>query len=148
MQSLSIKTPLLSVLYIVSLFIVLTLMDFGLAWFLDNLLFPLLNWFNSRALFWKWLIVILGGFSVFIWFLQLFQHFSVFINIFLSRYFPTNTFTFIAGGLLCLLNIIANVMALWNAMPGMNVWLVLEFIILVIFLVFLNFSFLIKGKAQ
>jgi len=59
------KIALLSALYLITAVVLIFLLDLGLEWLLNNVIFSVLDWFNRLTLFFKILLLLLGGGSLF-----------------------------------------------------------------------------------
>ncbi len=60
-SAITLKSVLLSVLYVILLIVVLDLLNTAIIYFFDELVFPTLNWFNHKALWIKVGVIFFGG---------------------------------------------------------------------------------------
>jgi len=59
------KIALLSALYFILAVILLLILDIALAWFFNNVVFNIFDWFNRINIFWKITILFIGGWALF-----------------------------------------------------------------------------------
>src|SRR6266542_4127262 len=86
------RIAVLSVAYFIIAVILLLLVDIGVYYFLNDFVFTILNWFNGLNIFFKLLILFLGGLTVFIFVLQLTQRISSLIGGTIFYRLPQNLF--------------------------------------------------------
>ncbi len=128
------RIAVLSVAYFIIAVILLLLVDIGVYYFLNDFVFTILNWFNGLNIFFKLLILFLGGLTVFIFVLQLTQRISSLIGGTIFDRLPQNLFTIVSTFIISIANAIFNIIWLWRIPSHYDFWIVLELIILSFFL--------------
>jgi len=108
--------------------------DLGVYYFLGDFVFTILNWFNGLNIFFKLLILFLGGLTIFIFILQLTQRISSLIGGVIFDRLPQNLFTILSTFIISIANAVLNIIWLWRIPDHFNFWIVLELIILSFFL--------------
>ncbi len=128
------RIAFLSTLYFIIAVILLLLVDLGVYYFLGDFVFTILNWFNGLNIFFKLLILFLGGLTIFIFILQLTQRISSLIGGVIFDRLPQNLFTILSTFIISIANAVLNIIWLWRIPDHFNFWIVLELIILSFFL--------------
>ena len=124
------KIALLSALYLIVAIIFIVLLDFGLEWLLENVIFSVLDWFNGLNFFWKILILFLGGGSLFWALLEMTGRISTLLGGVVFNKLPQNLFTVIAPFILAIANAVWYIILLWKIPEHYNFWIVCELILL------------------
>ena len=133
-----IKSALSIVLLIICLFVI----NYLLGLLLDHVIFKALEWFNSQSTFVIILIMLLGGFMIFMTLLQVSGIVSGIMGAFLGKYFIQNGVVLVISMLLIFLNTGYTIYQLWYLFPDFNFLLGLEFFILCIYIFTINWSLL------
>lgn len=128
------KEAMLSALYFVIAVVLLVLLDFGLDWLLDNVVFNILNWFNRLTLFFKIFVFLIGGFTLFISLLQITGRMTTLLGGLIFNKLPQNLFTVIAPFVLAIANAVYCIIILWKVPAHYNFWIVVELIIISVFI--------------
>lgn len=128
------KIALLSALYLIVAIIFIVLLDFGLEWLLENVIFSVLDWFNGLSFFWKILIIFLGGGSLFWALLEMTGRISTLLGGLVFNKLPQNLFTVIAPFILAIANAVWYIIILWKIPEHYNFWIVIELIFLSVFI--------------
>ena len=128
------QTAVMSIAYVLIAIAILAIMDFGLYYLLNNLLFKWLNWFNGQS----WLIMVLvfvfGVVLIFSAVTQLFSAIGGIIGNLIFSHFPMNMFTVIASSIVGIGNSIFCIIKLWTAAKHYSFVVVLELIYLSAFI--------------
>ena len=128
------KNVFLSILYLLISIVLLFLLDLGLDWFIGNIVFSVLDWFNHLNIFFKILVLILGGGSLFMALLELTGRLSTLLGGLIFNKFPQNLFTVIAPFVLSIVNSIWYIVLLWKVPEHYNFWIVFELIFISVFI--------------
>ena len=138
-KSITIREIFLSFVYLVVVFILMLGINFLISWLFEKVLFDILDWFNKKHFLFKFIILIFGGWAIF----SLILNFAIIPTSIITKYtikvFPINLFTLISGFLIATANVIICITQLWQAIPFWNIWFILEFLILSIFIITLSF---------
>jgi hypothetical protein len=145
-KSLTPKTALLSAVYVILLLVFITLLNIGLAWLFNNVIFDILNWFNKKGLFLKLILLCLGGVSLFYLILQLFSFIPIMLGILAGTFFPFNIFTVVSGAIISISNAIWLTIELWKIPSDYSFWIVIELLILTGFIFSINWAFIPQPK--
>lgn len=129
-NSLTPKIALLSAIYLIIAVVLIFLLDLGLEWLFENLIFSVLDWFNSLKLFFKIIILFFGGSSLFWALLVMTGRISTLLGGLIFNKFPQNLFTVIAPFVLAIANAIWYIIILWKIPEHYNFWIVCELILL------------------
>ena len=124
------KIVLLSALYLIIAVILIFLLDLGLEWLLNNVIFSVLDWFNKLTLFFKILLLLIGGGSLFWALLEMTGKISTLLGGLIFNKLPQNLFTVIAPFILAIANAIWYIIILWKIPEHYNFWIVCELIFL------------------
>lgn len=141
------KGKLLSVLYIILLLVILDALNIGLMWVFNNLIFSVLNWFNRLNIIFKFLLLFVGGYSLFIWGLSILTWPSVILGRLSGNYFPLNLFTMLSSSLITLANAVYFIIQIWRVVKSYNFWSIIELLILSYIVLWINYS-LVINKAE
>lgn len=141
------KVAFQSALYFILTVILLLIMDLGLDWFLKNVLFRLMSWFNHLSFFWKVVLFVLGGGTLLFSFLNLVSKITTLLGGLIFNKFPRNMFNIIAPAILAIANASFFIYTIWSAQEHFNFWIVLELILVSIFIWSLS-AIVIPAKAQ
>lgn len=128
------KIALLSALYLIVAIILIILLDFGLDWLLVNVIFSVLDWFNALSFFWKILILVFGGGSLFWALLAMTARISTLLGGLVFNKLPQNLFTMIAPFILAIANAVWYIILLWKIPEHYSFWIVCELIFLSVFI--------------
>jgi len=128
MPAITSKTVILSIVYFFLVIIVLLLMDVALGYFLQYVLFKVLDWFNGLSLFFKISLLFIGGSVILAILTSLFRGFATAISHLVFKFFPVNGFTLISSLILCVMNTILNIIGIWRMAPYYDFWIVVELI--------------------
>jgi hypothetical protein len=90
----------------------------------------------------------MGVWMVFLSVVYLFSILSAFIGIVLQYAFPLNRFTIISSIVLITANSLLMVRILWFAIPKFNFWTTIEFIIIMIFFISLNITYIRRDVKE
>jgi len=107
----------------------LFLMNIGLYYFLDNVVFGILNWYNSQSLFLK-IILLFGAGSLFTVFLSITQRLSTLLGGLIFNKLPFNWFTMVSTFIIAIGNAIWNIYKLWQIPTHYDFWIVIELLTL------------------
>lgn len=127
------RVVFLSILYFLLAAVILVLLDIGLLYFFDYLVFPALNWFNAQSLAWKILLLLICS-MVFIAFLQVVSRIFTLIGGLVFNLLPQNQFTVYGSMALAFANTIFCLYHLWTHPERYTGWVVIELIILSTFI--------------
>jgi len=128
------KIALLSALYLIVAIIFIVILDFGLEWLLENVIFSVLDWFNRLSIFWKIFILFLGGGSLFWALLEMTGRISTLLGGLVFNKLPQNLFTVIAPFILSIANAVWYIIILWKIPEHYSFWIVVELIFLSVFI--------------
>jgi hypothetical protein len=126
MSPITLKTAVLSIIYFLLVIIVLLLMDVALGYFLQYVLFKVLDWFNGISLFFKISLLFIGGTAILAILTSLFRGFATGISHIMFKFFPVNAFTSISSLTLCIINTASNIIGIWRMAPYYDFWIVVE----------------------
>ena len=124
------KVILLSIVYFIIAVFFILLVDLGLYFFFHKVVFNLLDWFNGLSFFFKLLLIIVGGTSLFSIILNLTSTLSSMVGGLIFNRLPLNWFTMISTFLLAIGNAAINIIWLWKIPEHYNLWIICELIIL------------------
>lgn len=137
-----------SVIYLSVLIIAFVLLDLALIYLGNNFIFDMLNWFNRKKLVWKILILVVGGYVIFVFSLNVFQiGVAVLGQIFFSRFKISTEVLFVAM-LLAIINAIIGIVVLWKSANTYNFWSIIELLILSLFIWSLNFTLILRNDKK
>jgi hypothetical protein len=142
------KNALLSIAYVFVLFITLMLMNISLVWFLNNILFEMLDWFFGLRLWIQILALVFGGFLVFrvaVTVYEVLVRISVGI---VFSFFPANWFTVAISIVFCLLNAGSLIYTFWSLITEWSFGRVIAFIIVSGFILSLHTAFIPTGGQK
>lgn len=134
MKELTPKTALLSTLYLLLVVLFAFLLNLGLGWVIDEAVIPIINWFNEKALVWKFVLFIFGGYTIFFIILNVIKLLTGWIFILVFFRLPENNFTVISSGIVYIVNLGLLVYGLWEITPPLSFWIVLEFALIAFFI--------------
>ncbi len=124
------RIVLRSALYLIIAVVLIFLLDLGLEWLLDNVIFSVLDWFNRLTLFFKIMLLLIGGGSLFWALLEMTGRISTLLGGLIFNKLPQNLFTVIAPSILAIANAIWYIVILWRIPEHYNFWIVIELIFL------------------
>jgi hypothetical protein len=136
------KTVVLSAIFFLALLILVILINIGLLYLSNNVVFNVLNWFNGLSFFWEMVILPLGGGILFAFIFYLFTAIGSLIKIGLFYFLPANSFTGVSAFVLAVLNIVFDCYHLWKSASYFNFLVVIELIVLSFMVVAINFTIL------
>jgi hypothetical protein len=142
------KTALLSVCYVIVLFVALTVLNVTFAWCLNTFVLDILNWFNGLHWLVKALVLMFGGGLLFSITLGIYEFLVRIVAAYVFSFFPQNWFTLGALIIFSLLNIANLVYVLWSVIHHWDFWVVIEFIMLVGFVVTIHSAFFPSRSEQ
>ena len=128
------KEIFLSALYFLIAVALLLIVDIGLAWLFNEVVFDILDSFNKLHLFFKLLILFLGGATLFWALLAIVSRISTLIGGLIFDRLPKNWFTVIAPFVVAIANAIWNLVLLWSLPTHFNFWIIVELIFLSVFI--------------
>ena len=131
------KKILLSFAYVLVLFVMVSLTDLAFYWLLNNVIFNILDWYNSLNFFFKFLLFIFA-FGLFYSFIQILQNLLILLNASAFYWFPSNLFTLSVSILVFISNSAYCIRELWLSIPKFNFLMTLEFLLLCVFLISVN----------
>jgi hypothetical protein len=123
------KEALLSALHVVATFIFLFLINLGFAWVVNHILLNLFEWFNGISLFWKLMLLLLGGFIIVELVIGLSSMVAAFLGTLLYSKLPANNFTTFTGGFLILIGFIWTMYDIWTLPIHFSFWIIVELIV-------------------
>lgn len=141
------KTLLLSLCYVAVLFIMVSLTDYALYWLLNNVVFNVINWYNHISIFWEVVIFVMGA-SIFFSMLGLIVNGLQVINGMVFYWFPSNWFTLVISLLVFISNSSYNIKILWDSIQSFNFLTTLEFIVLCLLIISINYIFVNRHKLK
>ncbi len=141
------KIALLSALYLIVALVLLFLVDVGLYYLLNNVIFKLFNWFNTLNVFWKILLLFFGGYSIFILLMNLTGRLATLLGGLLFNKLPQNYFTLIVPIVLAFANAVVCIIYLWKTPNRYTFWVICELLILSVFIWSLS-AIVIPAKEQ
>jgi hypothetical protein len=144
------KIALQSALYAVLLLPFAFLLNIAMEWFLNNVIISMFNWFNQLSLFWKIIAFFLGGTIILSLVVGLFKMVGTVLSFLIFGRLPENNFTVVFSLLVFLLSCYLMISSVWQITPSFTVWIFLEFIVLVVFILSINSVLLpwyLKRKA-
>lgn len=142
------KTIFMSFLYFIVVSILMSITYFLFALFCNSVLLEIFNWFNGINIFWKLIILFLGGLSILAIIRGLFVKISNFINCNILSYFPNNTFTILSSLAIFIINLVMFTKDLWNLIPKFTFWITLEFIFIISFFFTVNSIFVWRAEIK
>ena len=125
-KSLTLKEALLSALYFICAVIIIFIVDIGLYYFLNEVLFKVFNWFNKLAFVWKIIIIIFGGLAIFVSLVKIVSGLTTFLGGLIFNKLPQNLFTILTSIGMALANAIYFSFRAWKVPVGFNFWVVVE----------------------
>ncbi len=124
-----------------------TLTDYALYWLLNNVVFDVINWYNHINIFWE--VIIFGmGASLFFAMLEIIGKSFAFINAGVFYWFPSNWFTLIISLLVFISNLSYSIKILWDSIPSFNFLTTIEFIVLCLLIISINYIFVNRHKLK
>lgn len=141
-DTITVRTILLSALHIIIAVIFLFLIDIALYYFINFVIPRGLDWINSLGLFIKLFLLIICEIILF----TIAKRISLFGGLVLER-LPENTFTKILTTLLSIANTIFITILLWKMPENYNFWIVFELLLLT-FVVFVLNAIVFPIKTQ
>jgi len=124
------KIALLSALYFIMAVIILLILDFALVWLFNNIVFNIFNWFNGINIFWKITVLLIGGWALFGYLLNITSRLTTLIGGLIFDRLPHNLFTSFSTTVLSIANIVFCIVALWKVPEHYSFWIVCELLIL------------------
>jgi hypothetical protein len=88
-----VKDFVLSIVHVIVTLIFLVLLNMGIAWVLNNVVFHLFEWFNHISLFWKLIILFPEGYIVVEVVMRLTSFVTAFLGMLIYAKLPINKFT-------------------------------------------------------
>jgi hypothetical protein len=128
------KIAFLSAVYFIIALVLILIVDIGLYWFLQNVVFWILDWFNGLNLGFKLLIIFVGVASLFWTLLSAVGTITTLLGGLIFNKLPQNLFTSISSFVLAIANAIWNIIILWKIPEHYNFWVVVELILLSVFI--------------
>ena len=129
-EDLTPKEFFLSAIYLIISIIILGILDLGLEWFFDNVIFSVFNWFNHLSIFFKILLIFGGGVSIFYGLMTIIGRLSTLLAGLIFNKLPQNKFTAIAPFVLALANAIWFIVLIWKVPEHYNFWIVVELLMI------------------
>ncbi len=148
MQSVTLKEGVLSFLYLLLVFLILALLNVGLTYFLNNVLFVCMDWFNRQHWAIKLVAIFFGGFAIWGGLMGLFEGLTKVIGYYVFKWFPMNAFTMWTALILSVANSIYNITLVWKAAPHYNFWIICELIVISFFIWGLSSIVIIKKPKE
>ena len=142
-----IKEIFLTITYLIILFFVLSLNNLAFEWLTLKVIAPIFEWFYKQDLFWKILILFVGGLGVISVFYTLLSMLGVVVNMFLRNVFPYNKVTSIGSIVLCLINLISLEIFAWQ-LPKYDFWLFGLWLIIALVIVQINWIFVYQRESN
>ena len=130
MSSVTPKSVFFSVIYLCIVIGFLFLFNLALTYFLNDLVFNMLDWFNGRVWWFKILLLCFGGFTIFILIWGLFGAIASIITSFSLSFFQLNPFVLIVSMLLSYASSVYGIIGLWKAAPHIDLWVILELLLM------------------
>ena len=143
----TVKILLLSALYLIIAVVLLILLDLGLEWFLNNVIFSVFDWFNRLTFFFKLFLLLIGGASLFWSLVEMTGSLSTLLGGLIFNKLPQNLFTIIAPMILAVANAIWYIIVLWRTPAHYNFWIICE-LILVSFFIWSLCAIVMPAKEQ
>ena len=109
---------------------IVILFDTTFMYVLNHAILPSLNWFNSLAIIYKLLIILIGGSLIFTILLFAFSFLFGIVCSIVYDHLPQNRFTFIVAFIVVLINSIICIKALWTSVDHISFWTSIEFLVL------------------
>jgi len=122
----TLKDVSLSAIYLLISIILILLLDLGLEWLYNNVIFSVLDWFNKLSIYLKIIIILFGGALIFLGLLQATGKISTFLGGMIFNRFPQNIFTKTVPMLLSIANAIYYIIKLWKIPDNYDFWIVVE----------------------
>lgn len=140
------QSAMLSAVHVLVTIVYIFLLDMGLIWFFNNVVFSILNWFNQIGILWKICLLLFGGYALFKLLLAISTIIAAIIGRLLYKKLPDNTFTAWAALILVFANIIYILYQLWIIPAHYSFWVICELLLLSGFIIAL-FRAIIPMKA-
>lgn len=140
------KKVLLSILFLFFEIILAIILNSLLFWALDNLIFDLLNWFNTKSLLVKILLIFIGGSALIYLILNVIGAVMTIITQPLFNRIPTNVFTILSATAIAIVNSIFGIYQTWSVVQHFTFWPVIELIMLSLVILSLNLTVLTKRE--
>lgn len=128
-------------LHAVVLFIVLTLFNISLGWFVNHVILDVFEWFNDIHWGFKLLILMFGGVTIFLTITGIYELLVRLLGGLIFSLFPVNWFTIGITVILCLLNAGQLIYSFWDIIDDWGFWIVVEFVIVCGFILSLHMAF-------
>lgn len=145
------KEALLSVLYVVLLLPFSKLLELGYKWLSNNVVLSLINWFNHLNIVIKILLIFFQAVIILTLVLGFFKAIGNLLSLLIFNKLPDNYFTVIFSLIIYVINVVLWVKELWEITPAFDLWIFLEFCMLVWFILSINTVLLpwyVKHKAE
>ena len=124
------KKTILSALYILVLLVVLFIIDAGLVYFLDNVLFVGLSFFNKQHWIIKLICLGFGGYAILEAILAFLTGMSRVIGYYVFKWFPVNDSIVVVAYALAIINSICIIVMVWRVPKHYNFWIVVELLMI------------------
>lgn len=124
------KKTILSVLYILVLLVVLFIIDAGLVYFLNNVLFVGLNWFNKQHWAIKLVTLFFGGYAILTATMSLLTGMSRVIGYYVFKLFSVTDIIVVVAYVLAIINSICMIVMVWRVPEHYNFWVVVELLMI------------------
>ncbi len=141
------KSFVLSSIYLIIALAVLFILDVGLYFFLNELVFPALNWFNHIHWVLKLLVLFFGGVTLFFVIFKILLNAGIKIGELIFDRFPFNLFILVSTILIAIANSIYFIILIWRVPEHYNFWIVIELIYLSIFIYSIS-SLIVPKKSK
>ena len=141
------KVILLTVAYILVLFLMASLTNYFLWWSIEHVVFTFINWYNNLHLLWKVAVLFMAG-GVFLSLLGFITSFINAINTFIFYWLPSNTVTLIISIIVFISNTAYGIKLLWDSFPSFSFLKSIEFAVLCIMIIAINSTFINRHKLK
>jgi len=142
------KSVFLSLIYVLAVLIVLFLLDLGIENLLNHAVIPLFDWFNTKKIWFKVFLLLIGGTTVIYLVFSIANILGVLLNKIVLSWFPLNAFNIVASMVLAIANAIYSIVLLWKIPEHYTFWIILELILVSIFIWSINFIVVMREEKK
>lgn len=132
------KSVTLSIVYVILVIGLLFLLNLGLEYFFNNIVFSLMDWFNSLKTWFKIFLLVVGASTILTLLFAIANIAAALLNGLLLSWFPLSVFNVIASYILAIANAIFSIVVLWKVPKSYNFWIVVELLVLSVFVWSIN----------
>lgn len=142
------KSVFLSLIYVLAVLIVLFLLNLGIENLLNHAVIPLFDWFNTKKLWFKVFLLLIGGTAVIYLVFSIANILGILLNKIILSWFPLNAFNIVASLILAIANAIYGIVILWRVPETYSFWVVIELILMSVFIWSINFIVVMREEKK